>query len=225
MVLATFSELLIAFLKRVNLLYLLYSTTLRRCLLHLLKQNCLLINFLRTLILMAQACVYLISLLELIWNCIFLTSKLVKKVITKLNLSKASGPDYIALVVLKNYEPELSYLLNSSICVKRNLVFQIVARSHPWSLYLRMLGWGLQLKTTALLVFFLWLVVFETFVNNRLVDHSKKCGLFCDFQQGFRSSQSTANLLCYLLEFLGLLTGLGLLNCAEFDVSKAFIRV
>ena len=32
---------------------------------------------------------------------------LVKKVITKLNASKASGPDCIPVVVLQNYEPKL----------------------------------------------------------------------------------------------------------------------
>ena len=30
--------------------------------------------------------------------------------------------------------------------------------------------------------------VFEKLVNNRIVDHLKKCGLFSDFQYGFRSS-------------------------------------
>ena len=57
-------------------------------------------------------------------------------------------------------------------------------------IYLRMLGKGLQLKTTTLLVFFLWLVnkVFEKLVNNRIVDYLEKCGLFSDFQNGFKSS-------------------------------------
>ena len=35
----------------------------------------------------------------------------------------------------------------------------------------------------------------EKLVNNRIVDHQEKCGLFSDFQYGFRSSQSTADLL------------------------------
>ena len=42
---------------------------------------------------------------------IFLTPEVVKKVIIILELSKASGPDYIPVVVLKNYEPEVSYIL------------------------------------------------------------------------------------------------------------------
>ena len=37
--------------------------------------------------------------------------------------------------------------------------------------------------------------VFEKLVNNRIVVHIEKCGLFSDLQYGFRSSQSTADLL------------------------------
>ena len=29
--------------------------------------------------------------------------------------------------------------------------------------------------------------VFEKLVNNRIIDHLEKCGLFSDFQYGFRS--------------------------------------
>ena len=36
---------------------------------------------------------------------------------------------------------------------------------------------------------------FEKLINNRIVDHVENCGLFSDFQYGFRSSQSTADLL------------------------------
>ena len=84
--------------------------------------------------------------------------KMVKKFTMNI-MSKASGPDCTPVVFLKNCQPELSYIqLNSSLHVLRSLVFQIVERFHQWFLYLRMLGKGLQLKTTALLVFFLWLV-------------------------------------------------------------------
>ena len=36
---------------------------------------------------------------------------------------------------------------------------------------------------------------FEKLVNNRIVDHLEKCDLSSDFQYGFRSSQSTSDLL------------------------------
>ena len=42
---------------------------------------------------------------------ISITPKMVKKVITNLDLSKASGLDCIPVMVLKNCEPELSYIL------------------------------------------------------------------------------------------------------------------
>ena len=37
--------------------------------------------------------------------------------------------------------------------------------------------------------------VFEDLINNRIVDHLKKCGLFSDSQHAFRSSRSTKDLL------------------------------
>ena len=37
--------------------------------------------------------------------------------------------------------------------------------------------------------------VFEKLVNNRVVDHIEKCGLFSDFQYHFWPSRSTADLL------------------------------
>ena len=63
--LVTFGELLIVFSTKVNLLYLLYSTARKCCLLHLIKQICLLKTFLRTVILMTQVSLYLFSFLEL----------------------------------------------------------------------------------------------------------------------------------------------------------------
>ena len=37
--------------------------------------------------------------------------------------------------------------------------------------------------------------VFDKLVNNRVINHQEKCGLFSDFQYGFSFSQSTADLL------------------------------
>ena len=53
---------------------------------------------------------------------ISVTSKMVKNVIMNLDLSKASGPDCIPKVVLKNCEPELSYILDElfSKCLKES---------------------------------------------------------------------------------------------------------
>ena len=53
---------------------------------------------------------------------ISVTLKLVQNAITKLELSKASEPDRIPVVILKNCEPELSYILAEliNLCLKES---------------------------------------------------------------------------------------------------------
>ena len=112
-----------------------------------------------------------------------------KKVIMDLDLSKTSGTDCIPVVVLKNCELELSYILaelfnncfkescfpdcwkiSSVVLVFRNVGERSTAKKdHPVSL--------LPVVSK----------VFEKLLNNSFVDHLEKCGLFSDFQYGFRS--------------------------------------
>ena len=89
---------------------------------------------------------------------ISVTSKMIKKVLMNLDLSKASGPDCIPVMILKNCEPERCYIVAKlfGMCRKESCFPDCLKVSS--SLYLRMLGNGLQLKITTLLVFFLWLV-------------------------------------------------------------------
>ena len=121
---------------------------------------------------------------------IYVTPKMVKKVIMNVDLSKASGSDCIPVVDLKNCDPELSYILaklfnkcpNESCfqdCWKVStvvLVFNNVAERsttksyHPVSL--------LSVVSK----------VFEKLVSNRIIDHLERCDLFSDFQYGFRFS-------------------------------------
>ena len=53
---------------------------------------------------------------------ISVTPKMVKRLITNLDSSKASGSDCIPVVVLKNYEPELLYILAElfAMCLKES---------------------------------------------------------------------------------------------------------
>ena len=78
---------------------------------------------------------------------------MVKKAITNLHSSKAPGPDSIPVVVLKKCEPELSYMLAElfNISLKESCFLD------SWNISL-VVEKGLLLKTTTLLVFFLWLV-------------------------------------------------------------------
>ena len=122
---------------------------------------------------------------------------MVKKIIANLDSSKASGPDCIPVVVLRNSEPELSFILAelSNMCLKESCfpdcwkvslvvpVFKNVGERSTAKNYRPV---GLLSVVSK---------VFEKLGNNRIVDHLEKCGLFRDFQYGFRSSRSTADLL------------------------------
>ena len=111
--LRTFDKLPIVFSTKANLLYLLYSTAQRYCLLYLIKQNCLLKTFLRTLILIISGMSLPVfpSRTNPKLHNISVTPTMVKKVITNLDFSNASGPNFIPVVILKNCEPKLSYIL------------------------------------------------------------------------------------------------------------------
>ena len=65
--------------------------------------------------------------------------------------------------------------------------------------------------------------VFEKLLNNRIVDHLEKCGLFSDFQDGFRSSRSTADLLTVLYDRIArAFNRSGATRAVALDISKAF---
>ena len=68
--------------------------------------------------------------------------------------------------------------------------------------------------------------VFEKLANNTIVDHLEKCGLFSDFQYGFRSSRSTADLLTVVSDRIARAFNRSWASRAvALDISKAFDRV
>ena len=68
--------------------------------------------------------------------------------------------------------------------------------------------------------------VFEKLVNNWIVDHLENCGLFSDFQYGFRSSRSTADLLTVVSDRITrAFDKSGATRAVALDISKAFDRV
>ena len=162
------------------------------------------------------------------WHNISVTPKKVRKVVMNLDLSKTSGPDCIPVVVLKNCEPELSYILaelfNNGLqescfpdCLKVTSVvpaFKNVGESSTAKNY----------RPASLLS--VVSKVFEKLVNNRIVDHLEKCGLFSNFQDGFRSSRSTADLLIVVSDRIArVFNRPGANRAVALDLSKAFDRV
>ena len=68
--------------------------------------------------------------------------------------------------------------------------------------------------------------VFGKLVNNSIADHLEKCGLFSDFQYGFRSSRSTADLLTVVSDRTARdFNSSGTTRAVPLDISKAFDRV
>ena len=68
--------------------------------------------------------------------------------------------------------------------------------------------------------------VFEIPVDNRIIDHLEKCSLFSDFQYGFRSSRSTADLLTVVSDRIArAFNRSGATRAVALDISKAFDRV
>ena len=72
------------------------------------------------------------------------------------------------------------------------------------------------------LVFFLWLVKSLKNSNNKIFYHVEKCGLFSDFHYGFRSSESTSDLLTVasdrIARAFSLLVSFKNLSLMEFQV-------
>ena len=68
--------------------------------------------------------------------------------------------------------------------------------------------------------------IFKKLVHKRIVDHLENCGFFSDFQYGFRSSRSTADLLTVVsYRIARAFNRSGATRVVALDISKAFDRV
>ena len=68
--------------------------------------------------------------------------------------------------------------------------------------------------------------VFKKLVNNKIVDYLEKYNLFSDFQYGFRSSRSNANLLIVVSDrTAGAFNRSGATRAVAHHISKTFDRV
>ena len=68
--------------------------------------------------------------------------------------------------------------------------------------------------------------VFEKLVNNRIVYHLEKCGFFSDFQYGFRSFRSAADLVTVVSDRIARsFNRSGATRAVAFDTSNAFDKV
>ena len=121
---------------------------------------------------------------------ISVSPKMVKKVIINLHLSKASGADCIPVVVLKNCELELSYILAGLFnkCLKESCFPDCWKVSSAFPVFKNVGERCTSKNYHPVSLLSAISKVFEKLVNNKIVDHLEKCSLFSDFHYGFRSS-------------------------------------
>ena len=125
-------------------------------------------------------------------------------------------PDCIPVVVLKNCEPELSYILAKlfNMCLKESCFPDCWKVSSVVSVFKNVGERSTAKNCRPVSLLSVVSKVFQKLVNNRVVDHLENFALFSDFQYGFRSSRSTAYLLTVVSDIIDnrFLTGLGLLE-------------
>ena len=119
---------------------------------------------------------------------------MVKKVIANLDLSKVSAPDCIPVVVLKNCELELSYILIELFnrCLKESCFPDCWKVSSVVPLFKNVDKRSTAKNYCPLRLLSVVGKVFEKLANNRIVDHQDNCDLF--LISSIRSFRSTADL-------------------------------
>ena len=122
---------------------------------------------------------------------------MVGKVITNLDLTKASGLDCIPVVVLKNSEPKLFYIIAELFnnCLKDSCFPDCWKVSSVAPVFKNIMERSTDKNYRPVSLFSVVSKVFEKLANNRIVDHLEIYGFFFYFQYGFRSSRSMADLL------------------------------
>ena len=103
-----------------------------------------------------------------------------------------SGPDCVPVVVLKNCELELLYKLVKlfNMCLKVSCFLDCWNISSVVPVFKILGERSTAINYCHISILSVVSKVFEKLVNNRIVEHHEKC----DFQYGFRSSQSTTDL-------------------------------
>ena len=150
----------------------------------------------------------------------------ITKVITNLDSSKVFGPDFIPVVVLKNCEPELSYILVKFFkkCLKESCFPDCWKVSLVVSIFKNVGERSTAKNYQPVSLLSVVSKVFEKLVSNRIVDHLEKCGLFSDFQYDFRSPRSTADLLTVVSDRIArAFNRSGATQAVALDISKALL--
>ena len=131
-------------------------------------------------------------------------------------------------MVLKNYEPELSYILAElfNMCLKESYFPDCCKVSLVVPVFKNVGERSAAKNYRPVNLLSVVSKVSEKLVNNGIVDHLEKSGLFSDFQYDCRSCRSTADLLTVLSDRISrAFNRSGATRAVAVDISKAFDRV
>ena len=159
---------------------------------------------------------------------IYVTPKMIKKVISGLDSSKVSDPNCIPVVVLKSCEPELSYILAElllNMCLKESCFLDC------WKVLLVVPVFKNVVERSTLINYYpvslLSVVskVFEKLVNNDC-GSPRKIWPISDLQHDFMSSQSTVDLLTVISDRIArAFNRSGATSALALDIYNAFEKV
>ena len=132
------------------------------------------------------------------------------------------------MVVLKNCGPKLSYILTELFnkCLRESCFPDWWKVSSVVPVFKNVGERSTAKNYRSLSLLSVVSKVFDKLVNNRIIDHLEKCGLFSDFWYGFRSSRSTADLLTVVSNRIArAFNRSGATQAVPLEISKAFDRV
>ena len=131
-------------------------------------------------------------------------------------------------MVLKNCQPEISYILAElfNMCLKESYFQDCWKVSSVFPVFKNVGERSAAKNYFPVILLSVVSKVLKKLVNNRIVDDLEKCSLCFDFQYGFRSSQSTADCLTVVSDRITrAFNRPGATRAVAVDISKAFDRV
>ena len=131
-------------------------------------------------------------------------------------------------VVLNNGESELSFILAELLnnCLKESCFLDCRKVSLVVPIFKNVGERSTAKNCRPVSLISLVSKVFEKLVNNRIVDHLKKCGLFSHLQYGFTSTWSTVDPLTVVSDRIARDFNIyGATGAAALDISKAFDKI
>ena len=159
---------------------------------------------------------------------IYVTPKMIKKVISGLDSSKVSDPNCIPVVVLKSCEPELSYILAElllNMCLKESCFLDCMKVLLVVPVFKNVVERSTLINYYPVSLLSVVSKVFEKLVNNDC-GSTRKIWPISDLQHDFMSSQSTVDLLTVISDRIArAFNRSGATSALALDIYNAFEKV